>query len=87
MAALEPQIISPDRFDQPDNALRIAELGLGAGVFAKHLSRKEWATLAETLLGSEKIRAQTAAASISLQSTRTAEDAADFILGLSETAR
>ena len=79
-----PQIISPNRFDQPDNALRIAELGLGAGIFKKQLSRTGWATLAERVLSSEKIRTQTANASKNLQGARAVDDAADLILSLFE---
>ncbi|WP_443750087.1 glycosyltransferase [Asticcacaulis solisilvae] len=44
-----PQIIVPDRFDQPDNAMRVARLGLGAAVLRDDKPPGLWADLIRLL--------------------------------------
>jgi len=44
-----PQIIVPDRFDQPDNAMRVAKLGLGAAVLKDDKPPNVWADLIRVL--------------------------------------
>ncbi|MGN6363818.1 glycosyltransferase [Asticcacaulis taihuensis] len=51
-----PQIIVPDRFDQPDNAIRIAKLGLGAAILKDEQTPEEWATLIHRLLAATEIQ-------------------------------
>jgi UDP:flavonoid glycosyltransferase YjiC (YdhE family) len=53
-----PQVVVPDRFDQPDNALRIALLGLGGAVFCRHPTAPELAGFIQDVLGSSAVRKQ-----------------------------
>jgi rhamnosyltransferase subunit B len=48
-----PQIILPGRFDQPDNAMRVAELGLGAVVLDNNTSCEAWTATAARLLSDQ----------------------------------
>jgi rhamnosyltransferase subunit B len=51
-----PQIVFPDRFDQPDNAYRIAALGLGGTVFARRCACSDFVDLAARVLGNDGMR-------------------------------
>jgi len=53
-----PQIIIPDRFDQPDNAMRVASLALGAAVLSNRYSGRDWADLFNRASRSEHIKSQ-----------------------------
>jgi rhamnosyltransferase subunit B len=53
-----PQILIPDRFDQPDNALRVAILGLGGAVFSRNPETTELIGLARDILASATVRHQ-----------------------------
>lgn len=53
-----PQIVIPDRFDQPDNAMRIARLGLGGAIMSRTLSGESWAEMLRQVLGSRHVQAQ-----------------------------
>jgi UDP:flavonoid glycosyltransferase YjiC (YdhE family) len=55
-----PQIVLPDRFDQPDNALRVAILGLGGAVFSPRPPAAALAELIRNVLQSETVRRQLA---------------------------
>lgn len=57
-----PQLIMPDRFDQPDNAMRIARLGLGAAILSDRNSLEEWLKLLDQALTSSHVRTQVATA-------------------------
>jgi UDP:flavonoid glycosyltransferase YjiC (YdhE family) len=50
-----PQLIFPGRFDQPDNAMRIARLGLGAAVMSRRASTTQVADLLSALIHDEGI--------------------------------
>lgn len=53
-----PQIVLPDRFDQPDNALRVAILGLGGAVFSRRPAASDVADIMLRVLASGTVRAQ-----------------------------
>ena len=53
-----PQLILPNRFDQPDNGLRVAILGLGGAVFSTKPSPADLAGLIGKILGSAAVRRQ-----------------------------
>src|SRR5690606_22493625 len=57
-----PQIVVPGRFDQPDNAMRIARLGLGGAVMSVWIDGREWAALLSDTLDSGHVRTQLATA-------------------------
>ena len=46
-----PQLVLPGRFDQPDNAVRVASMGLGAAIM-NETQTGAWASIIEQLLGS-----------------------------------
>ena len=58
MRAGVPQLVVPDRFDQPDNAVRVAGLGLGAAMLRQHSSAKHWIAAMREIFGSQHIRQQ-----------------------------
>jgi rhamnosyltransferase subunit B len=72
MRAGIPQIVVPGRFDQPDNAMRIARLGLGAAILSDRHSGEDWAGLLERVLANRHISTQlsTAAALIASEDGR-----------------
>jgi len=74
-----PQIIVPDRFDQPDNAQRIARLGLGAAVMKDTLSPEQWANLIRELLDAPLVRQRLAKVSSDVQRNLAVSRAADVI--------
>jgi len=53
-----PQVIVPGRFDQPDNALRVAILGLGAAIFERQPSPSSICSVIRGLLESQEIASQ-----------------------------
>lgn len=53
-----PQIIFPDRFDQPDNAIRVAQLGLGAAIMSDNLPNSQLCDLVREVLKSQHISSQ-----------------------------
>jgi len=57
-----PQIICPDRFDQPDNALRVAELGLGVAVFKDGFDSEEWTEIVSKVIKDEELNGRTKSA-------------------------
>ena len=74
-----PQVIVPDRFDQPDNAQRVARLGLGAAVMRDTLSPEAWATLIRKLLGSQLTAQRLTKVSADIRRSEAAVRAADII--------
>jgi rhamnosyltransferase subunit B len=48
-----PQIVSPLKYDQPDNAHRVEALGLGARLEREHLNARSLAALVQRLLSAE----------------------------------
>jgi rhamnosyltransferase subunit B len=63
LAAGIPQMIVPDRFDQPDNGLRVAQLGLGGVVLKKGARAKDWVEPLKRILASSHIKMQVSTAS------------------------
>jgi len=57
-----PQIVIPGRFDQPDNAMRVARLGLGAAIFSDKVSGVEWANLLLKVFRNDHVATQLATA-------------------------
>jgi rhamnosyltransferase subunit B len=53
-----PQIILPGRFDQPDNAIRTARLGLGAAILSERFTGDDWAGLLQKTLETPHIAMQ-----------------------------
>jgi UDP:flavonoid glycosyltransferase YjiC (YdhE family) len=53
-----PQVIIPGRFDQPDNALRVALLGLGGAVFSQNPTAGEIADFIRKVLASPAVEKQ-----------------------------
>ncbi len=56
------QVVVPNRFDQPDNAMRVAQLGLGAAILSGRFTGADWADLLKQMLDSAHIRLQVATA-------------------------
>jgi len=50
-----PQVILPDKFDQPDNAMRIAGLGLGGVIMNIEIGNQHWTKLIEKLLSDDRL--------------------------------
>ena len=57
-----PQLVVPDRFDQPDNAVRVAQLGLGGALLRAGTSTKQWIAVLREVLESSHVRQQIATA-------------------------
>jgi rhamnosyltransferase subunit B len=74
-----PQILLPGRFDQPDNALRVAILGLGGAVFSARPQVSELADMARKILASDTIRSQLKAAAELVRSHASVDLAARLI--------
>lgn len=53
-----PQLVLPDRFDQPDNALRVAILGLGGTVFSRDPDLSELTDMVRNILASATVERQ-----------------------------
>jgi rhamnosyltransferase subunit B len=82
-----PQIIIPDRFDQPDNAVRVARLGLGAAIFDDAMSRDAWRDMVMTLTQDPKIKQRLAIASQASSRDRALVRACDYVLEYSAEGR
>lgn len=74
-----PQMVIPDRFDQPDNALRVATLGLGSAVLSDRRSGAEWGSLLLRTLASDHVRAQTRKARGLIERENAAESSARIV--------
>ena len=74
-----PQIITPLKYDQPDNARRIEGLGLGARLDRSRLSGAALAELSERLLQSPALANRIAAAAQRIQQSSAIEDCASLI--------
>jgi UDP:flavonoid glycosyltransferase YjiC (YdhE family) len=53
-----PQVIWADRFDQPDNAMRVAILGLGAAIYTKKVDTRQLIEQIRIMLASPDVRSQ-----------------------------
>lgn len=78
-----PQVILPNRFDQPDNAMRIASLRLGAVALAARPSSADWERLITLALEDRILRARVAIASQDVRTTNAATRAASLICRVS----
>jgi rhamnosyltransferase subunit B len=67
-----PQIIIPDRFDQPDNAMRVAALGLGGAVLSE-ISSDNLAQAVDRIVSDPSIAARVRAASRAVRSEKSGE--------------
>jgi rhamnosyltransferase subunit B len=74
-----PQLVVPGRFDQPDNAMRVASLGLGAAVMSDRYSGADWAVLLERTLVSEHVRTQLATAARLIAAEDAIRNSADIV--------
>lgn len=78
-----PQLILAGRFDQPDNAVRVAQLGLGGAI----LSDRPSPTLIEKalgqILGSNHVACQVSTAAQLIRKQNGAEEAASLLLAMS----
>lgn len=77
-----PQIVSPLKYDQPDNAHRAAELGLGALLTREQLSAHSLAGLAARLLAPEWPRLRLLAAQQHVQASKTIATCASLLEGV-----
>lgn len=62
LAAGVPQLVVAGRFDQPDNAVRVAQLGLGGAMLRRNATAEMWTSVLAKLLASGHIRQQVATA-------------------------
>jgi rhamnosyltransferase subunit B len=77
-----PQIILPDRFDQPDNALRVAILGLGGAVFSSHPRVSDVAGIMRQVLASGTIRDQVKRAAALVRTNSSIDLVGEMIDGI-----
>lgn len=77
-----PQVILPDRFDQPDNALRVALLGLGGAVFSKSPGAQELEGFVRNVLGSTTVQRQVKRGAALVRAHPSNEVAYEMICGL-----
>lgn len=77
-----PQIVSPLKYDQPDNGHRAAELGLGALLPREQLNARSLAGLATRLLGPEWSRERLLASQQSLRANDTIGACAALLEGV-----
>ena len=77
-----PQLISPFSYDQPDNAVRLRDLGVARTVFPKFFFAGVVARRLETLLGSDSIRAACAEAAERMRGSNGLAETADLVEGL-----
>jgi len=75
-----PQVIVPDRFDQPDNAMRVVQLGLGGAIMDRRAGASSWAGLMGEVLASKPIHARLAQAANAMRR----EDAIQSVVQLIE---
>ncbi|HEU4579862.1 MAG TPA: nucleotide disphospho-sugar-binding domain-containing protein [Polyangiaceae bacterium] len=81
-----PQIICPHGYDQPDNAARIVDLGVGAVADVSDSSAEVWANAGRELLESESVAATLRVLSIRLARSFALARAADLLLQRFEAA-
>lgn len=74
-----PQLILPGRFDQPDNAMRIAALRLGAVCLQRVPDAVLWTSLIRRALGDITLRVRLATAARDISGTPAAANAATLI--------
>lgn len=77
-----PQLVMPRRFDQPDNAMRIASLRLGAVALARQPTAAELIGLARRCLSDQTLQARVQAASRDIRACNAAQNIAGLIEGL-----
>lgn len=77
-----PQIIVPDRFDQPDNAVRIANLGLGAALMKDDQPPESWAKLIHHLCTDAGTRQRLNVVSKAIAHEHALKKSCDLIEGL-----
>jgi rhamnosyltransferase subunit B len=77
--AAVPQIILPNRFDQPDNALRTAILGLGGAVLSYPTTVDELCDLIRAVLADREVQQQVIAASKLVRKQSATDRAIDLI--------
>jgi rhamnosyltransferase subunit B len=82
-----PQIISPLSYDQPDNAARVAALGVGAPLAREHLTGPALALLVNRLLGSEPARARVLEAQRRIASCDALEDCVTLLERVAASAK
>jgi rhamnosyltransferase subunit B len=75
-----PQIISPEAFDQPDNARRVCELGAGARVLRPALTANSLAAAARQLLESREVHARLANYAQRIRRVNPAARAAELLI-------
>jgi len=78
-----PQVIVANRFDQPDNAVRVAQLGLGGAVLRDHPPAKQVLDVLRQVLASRHVAQQVATASGLLRGQDAIGDAASLLLARS----
>jgi len=81
-----PQMVIPRGFDQPDNALRVAQLGLGGAVLGQHFSAAEWARLLRKTLESGHVQSQLRIAKALTERDDPIGSCLDMLIGLQESA-
>ncbi|HEV7301060.1 MAG TPA: nucleotide disphospho-sugar-binding domain-containing protein [Tepidisphaeraceae bacterium] len=79
LAAGIPQIVMPMSHDQPDNAARLARLGVGASLKPKKFTATNLATILGRLLGDSAVAAQAREIATRFADNRGIERAADWI--------
>jgi UDP:flavonoid glycosyltransferase YjiC (YdhE family) len=74
-----PQVVFAGRFDQPDNALRVAIFGLGAAVYSKAVDIRILVDQIRIMLANEEVREQLAIAARLVASENALQMAASLI--------
>jgi UDP:flavonoid glycosyltransferase YjiC (YdhE family) len=74
-----PQLVLPDRFDQPDNAMRVASIRLGAAVFGRDASPATLSPVIRAMLSDEIISRRLPVAARSVRAADAADIAATRI--------
>lgn len=74
-----PQIVIPDRFDQPDNAMRTAKLGLGGVILDDDYTVDHLMSVSDRLQKSMHVRVQLQTAKALVESDKAISDTADII--------
>lgn len=82
-----PQIVSPLKYDQPDNAHRVEALGLGARLEREHLNARSLAALAQRLLSAEWPRRRLLALSERIQAHDAIGECASLLERVAKLAR
>lgn len=77
-----PQVLLPDRFDQPDNAMRVAAIRLGAAALGRAIDGEVLAALIRAAITDQLIARRLPIASASVRASDAAEHAAYRIAGL-----